>query len=127
MLSFARLSVTDFTCNNGFWFNTANTAYPQTRIILQIGVFGVAQREKVLSLRMGDRVHLQNVRAKLDKQGNLEGHVGERNDFKVRILTPDDEEYKELESRYVRSRWPVSTHRTNSVPQAKSGNEWKPA
>jgi hypothetical protein len=106
MLSFTRLSVTDFTCNDGFWFNMSNAAYPQSRIILQIAVFGEHQREKVVSLRMGDRVHLQNVRAKLDKQGNLEGHVGERNDFTVRILTPDDQEYKELESRYVRSRWP---------------------
>lgn len=67
---------------------------------MQIAVFGMRQREKVVSLRRGERVHLQNVRAKLDRQGNLEGHVGERNDFKVTKLSPDTEEYKQLDARY---------------------------
>lgn len=95
------VSVTDFTVNELFWLNSNNADYPQARIILHIAIFGDRQREKVASLRQGDRVILRNVRSKYDKQGNLEGHVGERNLFRVTELKKGDGHYSQLEAKYV--------------------------
>lgn len=93
--------VTDFTSNELFWQNANHSDYPRSRIIMQIAIFGDRQRDKVAFLKQGDRVFLTNVRCKLDKQGNLEGHVGERNMFRVEKLTKADEGYRLLEVRSV--------------------------
>lgn len=66
---------------------------------MQIAVFGDYQRQKVLPLKRGERVLLQNVRVKFDKQGNLEGHIGDRSNFIVTKLAPDSEQYRQLEAK----------------------------
>lgn len=93
------LFITDFTINELFWQNASHCDYPRSRIIMQVAVFGEHQRAKVAALRQGDRVALRNVRCKLDRQGNLEGHVGERNMFCVEKLAEADDEYRLLETR----------------------------
>lgn len=93
------IAITDFSCNEQFWQNMTHPVYPRSRSVFRIAIFGAAQRAKVAGLRQGDRVVLWNVRCKLDKQGNLEGHVGERNTFRVDQLTSKDVEYGLLENR----------------------------
>jgi hypothetical protein len=103
MRSMTTVHVTDFTSNERFWQNSNHPDYPRARIILQISVFGDTQRQKVSTLRQGNRVILRNIRCKLDKQDNLEGHVGERNLFRVEKLPKEHEHYKQLNARSVSS------------------------
>lgn len=97
------LYVTDFTSNERFWQNSNHPDYPRARVVLQISIFGNEQRQKVATLHHGDRAILRNIRCKLDKQDNLEGHIGERNVFRVEKLSKKHEAYKQLDARSVSS------------------------
>lgn len=103
MRSMTTLYVTDFTSNERFWQNSNHPDYPRARVVLQISIFGNEQRQKVATLHHGDRAILRNIRCKLDKQDNLEGHIGERNVFRVEKLSKEHEAYKQLDARSVSS------------------------
>lgn len=90
--------VTDFTTNEMFW-QTGLDGYPGgERIDFTIFCFDKVKSRKLVNLKKGDRVYLRNIRVKLDNmEGTLEGHIGERGDFDVRRLKPDDPACRELD------------------------------
>jgi 3-phosphoglycerate kinase len=76
-----------------------NMDYPQRKVIMHIAVYGNQNRNKIEALRQGQRVMLSNLRAKLDKQGNLEAHVGENSSFQVAILPDQSAQYMVLDTK----------------------------